>query len=64
MEFNKEIYKKEFDEFLKAGRIKKSIQTFKINLFLKKAENSLQIAGYIKDINPNEDQPKKLYWDY
>ena len=37
---------------------------FKIKLFLGKAENSLQIAQFVKDIKPTKDQPKKLHWDY
>jgi hypothetical protein len=41
-------------------RIRYSNNFFKIKLFLQKAENSLLIARHIKDIKPNEDQPKKL----
>ena len=57
-------YKKQFNEFLKEGRITKSANTFKIRLFLDKGENSLQIAKYHKDITINQEQPKKLYWNY
>ena len=64
MNIEKEIYSKKFEEFLKDKRIKKSNQFFKIKLFLQKAENSLLIAKHIKDLNPNKDEPKKLYWDY
>ena len=46
------------------SRIKKSQETFKIKLFLTKAENSLLIAKHIKDLKPTNDQPQKLYWDY
>ena len=64
MELNKEEYKKLFQEFLKEKRVIKSSQSFKIKLFLEKAENSLLIAKYIKEMQPNKDQPKRLYWDY
>ena len=63
MEFDKAKYKQLFNECLVEKRIVKSIQSFKQNLFLQKAENSLQIAKHIKDIIPSPDQPKKLYWD-
>jgi len=64
MEFNKEEYKKQFDECIKVGRIKKSSDLFKVRLFLKKAENSLQIAEHNKKYNPSKDEPEKLYWNY
>ncbi len=64
MQFDKEEYKKLFKEHLKEGTIKRSTQIFKIKLFLQKAENSLQIAKYHKDMKPSEDDPKKPYWDY
>ena len=64
MEFDKEEYKKQFEECIKYNRIRKSPQFFKIKLFLAKAENSLLIAKHNKDIEPTEDQPKKLFWDY
>ncbi|MBU4241613.1 MAG: hypothetical protein KKF52_00110, partial [Nanoarchaeota archaeon] len=64
MNIEKEIYSEKFKEFLKDKRIKKSNQFFKIKLFLQKAENSLLIAKHIKDLNPNKEEPKKLYWDY
>jgi len=64
MEFDKEGYKTQFEKFVKDKRIKKSYQSFKINLFLAKAENSLLIAKHNKDIEPTKDQPKKLFWDY
>jgi len=57
-------YKQDFEEFVNAGRIRKSTETFKIKLFLGKGENSLLIAKHVKDINPTKDQPKKLYWNY
>lgn len=64
MPFDKGKYKEEFKKFLKKGTIKHSAQFFKVKLFLQKAENSLLIAKHIKEISPNNEQPKKLYWDY
>ncbi|MBI5066159.1 HEPN domain-containing protein [Candidatus Woesearchaeota archaeon] len=64
MLFDKTFYKKEFGNCIAGSRIKKSKETFKIKLFLQKAENSLLIAKHHKDINPTGDQPKKLHWDY
>lgn len=60
----KEIYKDLFDNCILDKRIRKSKQTFKIKLFLQKAENSLLIAKHIKGLKPTKDQPKKLHWDY
>jgi uncharacterized protein (UPF0332 family) len=64
MQFVKEKYKKLFDECVLLRRIKESEQFFKIKLFLQKAENSLLIAKYHKDIKLSKDQPKKLHWNY
>src|SRR3989338_5212050 len=64
MEFDKKAYKRLFEDCIRETRIKKSNQTFKINLFLEKGENSLLIAKHIKEIQPSKDQPKKLFWDY
>jgi uncharacterized protein (UPF0332 family) len=64
MLFKKEKYQELFKAFVKEKRIRYSNNFFKIRLFLQKAENSLLIAKHIKDIKPNEDQPKKLFWDY
>ena len=64
MQFEKEEYKIQFNDCIKEKRIKKSFQSFKIKLFLEKAENSLLIAKHIKEIIPENDQPKKLFWDY
>jgi uncharacterized protein (UPF0332 family) len=64
MEFDKEEYKSQFEACIKNKRIKKSSQSFKIKLFLAKAENSLLIAKHNKEIEPTKDQPKKLFWDY
>src|SRR3989338_303794 len=61
---DKELYKQRFSEMLKEGKIKRSILTFKIQPFLKKAENSILIAEHHKDIKPGKGEPKKLYWDY
>ena len=64
MDFNKEEYQELFKEYIKSKRIKKSNQSFKIKLFLEKAENSLLIAKHTKEIQLSENQPKKLFWDY
>ena len=64
MEFNKKYYEEQFEQLLNIGKIVKSDNIFKIKLFLKKAENSLQIAEFHKNIKPSEDQPEKVYWDY
>ncbi|MDP2750864.1 MAG: HEPN domain-containing protein [Nanoarchaeota archaeon] len=64
MEFDKKAYANSFKQCVADKRINKSQELFKINLFLKKAENSLQIAKNIKDIKPTKDQPPKLYWNY
>ncbi|MBC8444012.1 hypothetical protein H8D83_00345 [Candidatus Woesearchaeota archaeon] len=64
MEFDKEKYEIQFKEFVKDKRVNVSSQFFKIKLFLEKSENSLLIAKYIKNIEPTEDQPKKLFWNY
>lgn len=53
-----------FDDCIKQKRIKRSQDFFKIKLFLQKAENSLLIAKFHKDVKPNKDQAPKLYWDY
>lgn len=53
-----------FEECLKQNRVKESENFFKIKLFLQKAENSLLIAKFHKDIKPPKDQAPKLYWDY
>ena len=57
-------YEESFNEYLKEGIIRESDKTFKIKLFLNKAENSVQIAKHHKEILPTKDQPKKLYWNY
>jgi len=54
----------DFDDCVKTRRITKSVNYFKIKLFLKKGENSLLIARHIKDINPGKDGPGKIYWNY
>ena len=53
-----------FKKALAGDRIKKSQEAFKIKLFLSKAENSLLISKYVKDMQPAKDQPEKLHWDY
>lgn len=64
MEFDKEQYKKEFERLLKEKKIAFSEESFKIRLFLKKGENSLLIAKFLKDLIPRSGQPEKLYWNY
>ena len=64
MEFDRKAYADMFKIALTEKKIKKSQETFKIKLFLKKAENSLLIAKHVKEIKPSEDQPQKVYWDY
>ncbi len=64
MQFDKEEYVNLFNKFKKQKRINDSKEIFKIKLFLEKAENSLQIANFIKNLDPTKDQPKKLFWDY
>ena len=64
MQFDKKAYTDIFKACLREKRIKESQEVFKIKLFLGKAENSLQIAQFVKDIKPTKDQPKKLHWDY
>ena len=64
MEFDKAEYKKLFNEYSADKRIIKSIQSFKIKLFLEKSENSLLIAKHVKELQPSKDQPKRIYWDY
>jgi uncharacterized protein (UPF0332 family) len=62
MQFNKEECRKLFNIYLKKKLIVNSDKNFKISLFLKKAENSLLIAKFHKEIKIKE--PKKIYWDY
>ncbi len=64
MEFDRRAYANLFKTALAENRIKKSLETFKIKLFLAKAENSLLIAKHIKDLKPTKDQPPRMYWDY
>ena len=64
MEFDKKRYQQLFGECIQDGSVKKSQQSFKIKLFVEKAENSLLIAKHTKEIQPSRDQPKKLFWNY
>src|SRR3990170_3221440 len=64
MEFDRKAYANMFRTACAENRIKKSQETFKIKLFLDKAENSLLIAKHVKDIKPTNDQPPKLHWNY
>ena len=63
MEFDKEFYNEEFEKLLKKKEdkkfyIKKSSAIFKINKFIKKGTDSLELANYIK----NSDKNAKDYW--
>jgi len=64
MSFDKQWYTQEFTSFVAENRIRQSRQLFKVPLFLQRAENSLQIAEHMKEMNPTKDQPKKLHWSY
>ncbi len=64
MPFDKELYQELFVECIGHNRIKESQDFFKINLFLQRAENSLLIAQFHKEIVPKKGQAPKLYWDY
>jgi uncharacterized protein (UPF0332 family) len=59
-----ENYRESFEQYVKDNRISKSMNSFKIRLFLKKGENSLLIAKQIKDMKPEKGEPEKIYWDY
>ena len=63
MEFDKEFYKEEFEKLVrkKEGKkfyIKQSNALFKINKFINKGTNSLELVDYIK----NSDKSAKNYW--
>jgi len=64
MQYDKDKYAEIFEDYLEEGRIVESEQSFKIRLFLEKADNSLMIADHHRQIRPNEDQPIKLHWNY
>ncbi len=64
MEFDKKLYSNQFKIAIAENRIKKSEESFKIRLFQEKAENSLLIARYVKEIIPDNNQPRKLHWNY
>ena len=61
MQLDKDQYRQTFNDYVDKNRIKESSHFFKIKLFLQKAENSLLIAKFHHDINPNKDQAPKLY---
>ncbi|MBU0979697.1 MAG: HEPN domain-containing protein [Nanoarchaeota archaeon] len=46
------------------GKIIRSSNSFKIGLFLEKGDNTLDIAEHLKDIKPEGNLPKRLFWDY
>lgn len=64
MPFDQKAYANSFKTALAEDRIKKSTETFKIKLFLSKAENSVLIAKFVMDFKPSKDQPSKLHWNY
>ncbi len=64
MALDKTLYKNRFMQELEEGTIVPSRHSFKISLFMKKAENSLLIAKHHKEMQPSNDEPSKLYWDY
>ncbi len=64
MQFNEKEYAQLFKNCVEEERIKKSQESFKIKLFLQRAENSLLIANDIKKIQPTKGQASKLHWNY
>lgn len=64
MGFDKKAYANLFKNAIAKNRIKKSQESFKVKLFLQKAENSILIAKHVKEIEPTKDQPKRLHWNY
>ncbi len=64
MQYDKEKYGQVFEEYLREKRVVASGNSFKIRLFLDRADNSLMIAKHHKDIKPGEDGPTKLHWNY
>jgi len=61
MEFDKNLFAQEFKECQKREEITRSDMLFKIPLFLKRSESSLQIANFHK--NPPKE-PDRIYWSY
>lgn len=57
-------YKELFDDFINKYIIVSSNSRFKIALFLKKGNKSLFIAKHLKEMEPGNGEPEKLYWDY
>jgi|SRR3989344_7277570 len=64
MPFDKKIYSNLFKKAVSENRIKKSQDIFKIKQFFQRAESSLLIAKHIKEINPSNEQPQKIHWNY
>lgn len=64
MQYDKGRYAELFQKHLKENRIKKTRQSYKTKLYLQKAENSLMIAKHVKEILPDDEQPKKMHWNY
>jgi uncharacterized protein (UPF0332 family) len=63
MQFDKKKYEELFDELISDCSIVYSNQTFKINLFMQKAKNSLLIAKHLKEFSPSIHDAKKGYFD-
>jgi uncharacterized protein (UPF0332 family) len=64
MEIDKREFAEQFNDLKSEGVIVRSLQSFKIKLFLEKAVNSLQIAKFIRELEPSPGLPKKLHWNY
>jgi uncharacterized protein (UPF0332 family) len=64
MQFDKKWYEREFKIALSKNQISKSNELFKIKFFVERAENSLLIAEFHKNIVPEVGQAKKLHWSY
>ncbi len=64
MQFDKRYYSEQFRKFRYQNRITKSQLSFKIKAFMQRAESSLAIAQHVKEWEPLEKQPIRLFWDY
>ena len=58
------LYGIQFKKALEGKRIVQSQETFKIRLFLQRAENSLLTAQHLKEFEPTHEQVIKLHWNY
>lgn len=64
MHYDEEHYEKLFEKFFKERRIRETNETFKIQLFLEKSQNSLLIAQHHKEKEPAKDEATKIHWQY